>query len=188
MVAVALPWHPDILHGALDETVRNFRPWTVLHVVVAVGSVLSLLGAAGLVLAHQGRLGRWGRQGLVLTLIGTIATSTLFMIEAITFPMLAEHAPALLSLDGPLSKSVLLIVVGVLSLGWALGLSLVGAAAARAAVFPRRAGLMLVVAGLAFVGLNVPFVPVVGPLSAVAFGLAQIYWARLLWHGGQTAS
>jgi hypothetical protein len=187
VVALALPWHPDILHGAMDETVRHFHPWTALHVVVAIGAVLSLVGVAGLVLAHAGRLGRWGWWGLLLTVSGAIATSTLFMIEAVTFPLLAEHAPQLLSLDGPLSRSVLLIVVAALSLGWPLGLSLVGAAAARAAVFPRYAGLMLVIAGLAFVGLNVPFVPVVGPLSAVAFGLVQIYWARLLWRGHPTA-
>jgi hypothetical protein len=187
VAALALPWHPNILQGSMDETIRGFPAWTVLHLAVAVGAMLSLVGAAGVVLAHQGRLGRLGWLALLLTLLGATATSALFMVEAIAFPILAEHAPELLSLDGPLVESWLLIAVAAVSPGWPLGLSLIGAAAVRVGVFPPRGGVLLVISGLAFVGLYLPFVPVVGPFAAVAFGAVQIYWAHLLGRGHRIA-
>lgn len=183
LLALALPWHPDILQGPMGETVRAFPAWTVLHLAGAVGAALSLVGTTGVVLAHHGRLGRTGWLGLLLTALGAAATSTLFMIEAVTFPLLAEHAPQLLGLDGPLAGSWLLLGIAAVSPGWPLGLSLIGVAASRAGAFRRGGGVLLAVSGLAFVALYVPLVPVVGPLAAVAFGAAHLYWGRLLWRG-----
>jgi hypothetical protein len=89
-IAATSPWHPNIFARPLDEVVRNFGAWAFLHVLVFVAVVLALLGAAGLVAAHNGRLGRLGQVGLLVTLVGVVMTAAFASIEAITFPVLAK--------------------------------------------------------------------------------------------------
>jgi hypothetical protein len=181
LVAAALPWHPDILRHPLDEAVRDFPAWAALHTAGAVAAVLSLVGARGVVAVHDDRLGRLGRWALLACFLGSLATTALFAVEAIMFPVLASHAPQLLSLDGSLSDSWLLIGLAGLSVAWPVGLLLLGLAAARRHVFPVQAGALLAVTATAFLFLTIPFVPVAGPLAVVAFGAAQVFWGWLLW-------
>lgn len=182
IVAAATPWHPSIFARPVDEVVRGFGGWTLLHLLAMVAVILALLGAAGVVAAHSGRLGRLGQVGLIVTVVGVVVTASVAAIEALVFPVLASSAPTLLALDGPLLTSPLLIAVGVLALGWPLGLALLGLAAARSRVFPRAPGLLLALSGPLFLALEGPFVPVLGLVSAVVFGVAQLWWAVLLWH------
>jgi hypothetical protein len=63
-----------------------------------------------------------------------VPTAALSASEAIVFPVLADRAPTLLAIDGPLLSS------------------------------PEG-----------------PFVPVAGALSAVPFGITQIWWGLLMW-------
>jgi hypothetical protein len=142
---------------------------------------LAFIGASGLVAVHGDKLRKLGRVGLAFSFAGVIGGVGLGAVEALAFPALAERAPDLLELQGPLFTSWLFIVVGILWLGWALGLAIIGVAAARAAVFPRAAGVLLAVSALAFLALGVPFVPVAGVISGVVFGAAQIWWALLMW-------
>jgi len=181
VVAAGTPWHPDIFARPVDQVVRGFGAWTLLHVMAVATVILTLFGAVGLVAAHRGRLGRLGYVGLIVEVVGVAMTAALATIEAIVFPVLADRAPTLLAIDGPLLGSPLFIGAGVLALGWPLGLALLGVAAARAPVFPRSAGVVLAVSGPLFLGLEGPFVPVVGPASAVLFGVAQMWWCVLLW-------
>ena len=165
--------------------------WHVTTIAfLAVGIALLLSGsvlegdaarAVGLVAAHGGRLGRLGQAGLIVEVVGVVMTAALAAIEAIVFPVLADRAPTLLAIDGPLLGSPLFIGAGVLALGWPLGLALLGLAAARSRVFDRSPGILLAVSGPLFLGLEGPFVPVVGGLSAVLFGVAQMWWGLLLW-------
>lgn len=186
VVAVALPWHPSIFAHPVDEVVRDFGAWTALHAIGVVVFILALIGAAGLVAVHEGRMGRLGQAGLTVTLVGVVGASVLSAIEAIVFPALADRAPEFLAIDGPLFTSPLFISAGVLALGWPVGLSLVGVAAARAGVFPRAPGVVLAVSGPAFLALGGPFVPVAGLLSAVVFGGVQVWWGWLLWRAAIT--
>jgi hypothetical protein len=140
-----------------------------------------LLGAAGLVAAHDGRLGRWGQVGLVVEVVGVVATSALAAFEAVAFPVLADRAPALLAVGGPLLGSPLLIGLGVLALGWPLGLSLLGLSSARSGVYGRAPGLLLAGSGPVFLAVAGPFVPIAGALATMVFGASQVWWGLLLW-------
>ena len=143
--------------------------------------VFAAIGAVGLVAVHGDRLGRLGQVGLVLTLVGAIGGLGIGIVEAMAFPVLAERLPEVLALQGPLLTSWVFIGLGLLWLAWAVGLTLIGIAAARAALYPRAAGVLLAVGTVAFHALGAPFVPVAGILSGLLFGAAQIWWAWLLW-------
>jgi hypothetical protein len=181
LVAAGTPWHPSILDRPLDQVVRGFGAWTLLHALAVVAVILTIVGAAGLVAAHEGRMGRLGQVGLLVTVVGVVMTAALSATEAIAFPVLADRAPTLLAIDGPLLRSPLFIGSGVLALGWPLGLALIGLAAARSQVFGRSPGVLLAVSGPLFLALGGPFVPVAGALSAVLFGVAQMWWGWLMW-------
>jgi hypothetical protein len=112
--------------------------------------------------------------------VGAGCTGALAAVEAIVFPVLAERAPDLLRLDGPLVASWPMIVVGVAALGGFLGLGMIGAAAARCSIFPRAAGVLLAVSSVLFLALEGPFVPVFGLLAGVLFGAVLIWWGWLL--------
>jgi hypothetical protein len=181
IVVGALPWHPSIFERPIDQVVHGFGAWTLLHVLAVVVVVLALIGAAGLVAVHDGHMGRLGQAGLVVTLVGVVGTAALTATEAIVFPVLADRAPTLLAIDGPLVRSPLFIATGVLALGWPLGLAILGLAAAKSRVFGRAPGIVLAVSGPLLVGLEGPFVPIAGVLSGVLFGIAQVWWGWLLW-------
>lgn len=183
LVAAGTPGHPSIFARPVAEVVHEFGPWTLLHLLAVGAVVLALFGAAGVLAVHEGTLGRLGSAALVVEVVGVVATAALASAEAIVFPVLADRAPALLALDGPLLSSPLFLGMGVLALGWPLGLALLGLAAARSGVYGRSPGILLAVSGPLFLALAGPFVPVAGALSAVVFGVAQLWWALLLWRG-----
>jgi hypothetical protein len=51
----------------------------------------------------------------------------------------------------------------------------------RTMTFDRSPGILLAISGPLFLGLEGPFVPVAGALSAVLFGITQIWWGLLMW-------
>jgi hypothetical protein len=181
IVAVLLFLHPSILVRPVADVVRETEVWEPLHLAFALMFVFAALGAAGVVAVHGDRLRRLGQVGLVLTLVGAIGGLGIGIVEAMAFPVLAERLPDVLALQGPLLTSWVFIGLGLLWLAWAVGLTLIGIAAARAALFPRAAGVLLAVGAVAFHALGAPFVPVAGILSGLLFGAAQIWWAWLLW-------
>jgi len=173
--------HPSILDRPVSDVVRDTALWTLMHLAGLIVAVLGLLGAAGLVAVHGDRMGGLGRAGLVTTLVGSCAAGGVAAVEAAVFPVLAERAPDMLDLDGPLLTSWPFLLVGVAAVGWILGLGMIGAAAARSTVFPRAAGILLAVGSVLFLVLEIPFVPVVGQPSGVLFGAALAWWGWLLW-------
>jgi len=182
IVAAVTPWHPDIFDRPVAEVVRGFGPWTLLHELSVAAVVLALFGAVGIVAAHGGHLGRLGQAGLVIEVVGVVMTAALATTEAIVFPVLADRAaPGLLAVDGPLLRSPVFVGSGVLALGWPLGLALIGLAAARSPVFGRAPGVLLAISGPLYLALAGPFVPVLDVLSAVLFGVVQMWWGWLLW-------
>ena len=170
--------HPDIFETGFVEASRGAF-WAPGHAAGLLVAVLSLLGLAGLAARHGERLGRLGAVGAVLTVAGLVMTASLAALEAFAFPVLAEEAPALLDLDGPLLGSVTVRAAGGLALLWLVGLAVVGVAVERAGVLPRGAGALLAVAAVAFAAFEGPFVPVLGPLSVLLFAAAHgwVGWA-----------
>lgn len=181
VVAATTAWHPSIFDRPVDQVVRESVAWSPLHAIGVLVVILALIGAAGFVAVHHGRLGRLGMVGLIVTLIGVCGAVSLSAVEAIVFPVLAGRAPDLLALNGPLMTLPLFISAGVLALGWPLGLAALGLAAARARVFRPAPGILLAISGPAFLALAGPFVPIAGVLSAIVFGAAQIWWGWLMW-------
>ncbi|TQJ40038.1 hypothetical protein FBY33_2078 [Arthrobacter sp. SLBN-112] len=186
LVAATTPLHPDILTNPLSESVGETPLWTAIHICMLVSVALAFVGACGISASYGRRLGRWGQAALAVSFIGTLGGSAVMGLEAVVFPILAVNAPELLSLNGPLLTSPAMIVVGALILGWPLGLSILGVTAAGARVFPRAAGILLAIAAPAFVALAGPFLPVLGVLSGLTLGAAQLWWAWLLWRAGST--
>ena len=136
VAVILLPLHPSILDRPVGEVVRDTEVWQPLHVAFTLMFPLAFIGASGLVAVHGDKLRKLGWVGLALSFAGVIGGVGLGAVEALAFPALAERAPDLLELQGPLFTSGLYIGVGILSVGWALGLAIIGVAAARAAVFP----------------------------------------------------
>jgi hypothetical protein len=188
LVATLLPLHPNILDRPVGQVVRDTAVWEPLHLLGMLVFVGSLVGAAGVVAVHGGALGRLGRLGLVVTLAGSYAGVALFAVEGTVFPALARQAPALLDFDGPLAASAPLIGLGIVTGGSPLGLALLGIAAARAAIFPRTAGVLLAVSAVAYPAFAGPFVPIADVLAEVFFGVVQIFWAVLVWRAASAPS
>lgn len=170
--------HPDIFDTGFVEASRGAF-WALGHAAGLLVAVLSLLGLAGLAARHGERLGRLGAVGTVCTVVGLVVTASLLAMEAFAFPVLAEEAPALLDIDGPLLGSVPLRAVGGLALLWFVGLALVGFAVERAGMLPRGAGGLLAVSAAAFAAFGGPFVPVLGQFSVLLFAAAHgwVGWA-----------
>ena len=170
--------HPDIFETGFVAASRS-PFWAPGHAAGLLVAALSVVGLAGLAARAGPRLGRLGAAGAVLAVVGLVVTASLAALEAFAFPVLAEEAPALLDIDGPLLGSVPVRAVGVLALLWFVGLALVGFAIERAGVLPRGAGALLAVAAVAFAAFEGPFVPVLGQLSVVLFAAAYAWvgWA-----------
>jgi hypothetical protein len=179
--AALMPWHPSIFDRPVADAVHESGVWELIHVGGLLAPPLALFGAAGIVAAHGAAMGRLGRIGLFLLLLSTIGAGAL-AVEAVAFPVLADRAPELLALDGPIVTAWPMLAMGALTGGWPIGLALIGIAALRAGVFPSAAGIGLAFAGPAFIALGGPFVPLAGLLSGLIFGGVQVWWAVLLWH------
>ena len=188
LVAAATPPHPNILTNSVSESVKGTPLWSVLHLALLIAIALAFVGACGIVAAHGNRLGRWGQAALAASLVGSVGGSAVMGLEAIAFPTLATKAPELLTLGGPLLSAPTMIGVGILLMGWPIGLTILGMAAARAHVFPRGAGVLLAIGAPAFIALEGPFLPVLGVLSAFVLAAAQLWWGWLLWRAQGTGA
>ena len=181
IVAMVLPLHPSILSRPVGEVVADTPLWTMIHAAGVLVFPLALLGSLAIVAVHHRMIGRSGSIGIALTFVGAFGGMALFALEAIAFPVLAQQAPHLLSLDGPIMASWQVRFLAGMTFGWPLGLALVGLGAARAGAFPRAAGVLLAVSGPAFLLLYGLFVPIAGLLASLLFGGVQVWWAALLW-------
>lgn len=191
LLAVSTPMHPNILDGRdLAEIVGETASWRAIHLAWVVSSLLNIFGAAGIVALHRGRLGRLGQAALAVTIVGATTTAYLMFLEAAAFPLVAHDAPELLgdllNRDGPLLGSPLLSALSALAAGLPVGFVALGVAAARCGIHA-RAGAALAASIVAFETLAIFFVPVLGPVAAVAFGAVLSWWGWLLWSAGRTA-
>lgn len=191
LLAASTPLHPNILGGRdLAEIVQTTSAWRAVHVAWVVSALLNIFGAAGIVAAHRGRLGRSGQAGLAMTIVGATATAYLMFLEVVAFPPVARDAPQLLGdlfdRHGPMFGSPLILALTALAVALPIGFATLGVAATRCGIHA-RAGAALVTGTVAFEAFAVGFVPVLGPLSAVAFGAVLAWWGVLLWRDGQSA-
>ena len=181
LLAISVPFHPTILGSqTVADVVLETSGWRAIHIALALAVVLGSFGAAGIVAAHRGSLGRLGNGVLVVTLVGSATTACVAFMEAFAFPAMARDAPRLLDLHGPILGSPWAVMAAPAA-GFPVGFAALGVLAARAGAYP-RAGLALAATALAFTVGEGLFVPVLGVGSTLALSAAQMWWGWLLWH------
>jgi hypothetical protein len=119
---------------------------TATYAIALLGMAVLLLALTGLYLWEAPALGRLGLAGYLTAFLGTLLVAGDWWFEAFVVPALAAQAPQILA--EPPGASVLAGAVATIvfcTAGWIM----FGIAAFRAAVFPRPAAVLLVVAGLA---------------------------------------
>ena len=174
--------HPDVFESTFAEAALDTPFWAALHAALLVSAILSVVGLLALFARHAGRLGRLGAVGVALAVVGLVIAACVFYFEAFLMPEIARHDPELFAWDGPLVASWG-VRLGALAGLWLIGLVMVGFALARSGGVPRAAAWTLAVTAAAFALLEGPFVPVLGPLSTLAFAAAHAWVGAALWTG-----
>lgn len=191
LVAVATPFHPNVLGVDLAAVVRTTGAWAAIHVALAVAATACLPGALGIVALHGDRWGRSGRRVLAATTIGCVSMAAVMYAEAAAFPLLATGAPrllsGLLSADSAMVDNPLAVVIALLVTLFPFGFAALGVLAARDHSL-RRPGLVLAGSSMAFAVFEGVFFPVLGVASSVAFGLALAWWGVVLWRAQPEAA
>ncbi len=191
LLAALTPFHPSIL-GVRDiaAVVRETTMWRAIHLAWVVSSLLNIFGAAGIVAAYRGRLGRPGQAALAVTIVGATATAYVMFLEAVAFPQIARDSPELIgdlfNRDGPMLSSPPVFALTALAAGLLVGFAALGVAAARSGVHV-GAGAALAASAAAFAAFEGAFIPVVGLLSTLAFSAVLLWWGWLLWRDGRNA-
>jgi hypothetical protein len=149
--------------------------WGPLWMTGFIATLLVLFGLPGLYLRQASRAGIVGFIGIVFTMLGLLLSmiaAPIFFIT--TLPYLATHAPAVFNNAFDAGIEPFGLVGGVLLL---LGLLLLGIATIRAAVFPRLAGILILVGGLFTPALILGDTLIVSLLGAVGLALAMVGFA-----------
>lgn len=133
-------------------------PFTIAASLFLIWSLLLAMSLPGFYLRQATRAGVMGFIGFVLLLLGILLGGVAFAnVQATIFPYLAQSAPKLLPSGpvGPFAGFLLWILGPVLLFG--IGTILLGIATMRARVFPRWAGVLLIIAGVLFL---ISFAPI----------------------------
>lgn len=153
--------------------------WINVHIVALLMCYFGIFGMTGLYARQSEKSGILGLVGFILLAMWMALVMCLSFVEAYILPIMAIESPRFVeAFLGMFSNQKSAVDLGVLPMLWnisgpmyILGLVLFGIATFRARVFPRYAGLLLVVAGiLTPVGGFIP--PEYQPLVMVPTGLA----------------
>ena len=174
--------HPDVFDSTIAEAALDTPFWVAMHAALVVSTFLSVVGLVALYGLYGARLGRLGAVGFALAVVGLLVAACVFYFEAFFLPVSARHDLALFVWDGPVNGSWGLRLSALMGL-WIVGLVILGIALARSGVVPRAPALTLAVSAAAFALLEVPFVPVLGPLSTLAWGVGHVWVGAALWTG-----
>ena len=173
-----------LLYPGHNQTAQQIlsTPFIIDASVFLVWALLLALGLPGLYLRQAARAGALGFAGFVLVSLGVLLGGVAFaIIQATIFPYLAQLLPKALGPGGQPPVAVLLLVIIGPALLLAIGAILLGIATMRARVFPRWAGMLLIVAGVVFL-LSIP--PIPSPFGDI-IGLAGnlVFFVTLAWFG-----
>lgn len=178
--AVAVPLDPSIFDDDIAGVVDRTASWQLIHLLVAAGAAAAVLGVAGVVAAHGERSEPYAPAIVWTTSVGAVATAGVMLTEALVFPVLADQAPDLLELDGPILGSVGVRALAVVAAAYPVGLVITGILVARADIAP-AAGRSLAASTTAFIVFGGPFVPVLGVASTWWVTISHAWLAVVLW-------
>jgi hypothetical protein len=152
--------------------------WQIGMPFMLLAMILILLGLVGLYGRQAEQAGSFGLVAFLFAFVGTALAVGLMWVFAFVLPALAEGAPAFLDDEPPGALGVAFFVSFIL---FALGWLLFGVASLRARVFPRWAGVLLIVGAiLGFAVDLLPFeLPI--PLDLLVLGAGLIWMGYALW-------
>jgi hypothetical protein len=165
-------------------------PWLLVTLTWLVGSLLFVIGFPGMYLRQAERAGMLGFVGFILVFFAVLLGEAAFsLLQIIVLPFLAQHAPQLVGPNnGPPALFVLFLVAPLMI---TIGSILLGIATMRARVFPRWAGILLLVSGIFFL-LTIPPLPsplgdILEVVAFVAFDVAFLWCGYVLITAGRGA-
>jgi hypothetical protein len=149
--AILFPGHSSTRDQVLSAS------WTLVTLITLIGSLLFVIGLPGMYLRQAARAGALGLVGFILLFFAILLGGAAFTsVQIVILPFLAQKAPQLLGGSSlPLSAFLLLLISGLMQMIAAI---LLGIATMRAHVFPRWAGILLLISGIAFL-LTIPPLP-----------------------------
>ena len=169
-------------HSSTPQQVVSL-PWQLVILSVLIGSLLFVIGLPGMYLRQASRAGTLGLVGFILLFLGILLQGTVFStVQIIILPFLAQKAPHLTGGNSmPFSAFLLLIVSGLM---YMVGAILLGIATIRTHVFPRWAGILIVVSGIAFLLTLLPlpdvFSTILETIAFIALSVAFLWCGYML--------
>ena len=155
-----------VLHPAGEDPAFGTDPlWVPAHGFSWAALTIALLGWIGLYIIQASRAGGLGTIAFVIIIFGTSLASWIFSSDVTFVPVIAAQAPGLFPQIE--SQTILIGIVSVLS--WILGNVLFGVSIIRSSVFPKWAGVLLIIGSLVIpvaylIGLSVKVVAIGGLL------------------------
>jgi hypothetical protein len=163
-----------VLHPAGEDAIFGTDPfWVPAHALLWLAFTVALPGWIGLYIVQASKAGRFGVAGFVVIIFGTSLVSWIFSSDVTFVPVIAAESPGLFQKIFSNSH----IAMGIASvLTWVLGNVLFGASVIRAKIFPRWAGILLIIGSVVIpitylAGVSVKVVAV----GAIIAGAGQIW-------------
>ena len=190
-----------IFYGALTPLAQIIHPpeesvntiltqtWRLVtaHVFFTIAIIIGLLGLVGLYIYQSEAGGRLGLTGFILAFTGNVLLAVSGNYGFIA-PVLAAHAPAMLSAINAYPPELVLDVAMVLT--YIIGFILLGIATMRARRLPRSSGWLMATGPVLFfvfsgisLGTSMTWFYWLGVLGQLLFGLGLILCGLQLWKG-----
>lgn len=172
-----------IIHSARDPSSVLGTPYTAVHMLGVISTILTLFGLLGLYALHVEHTGWVALIGFVLAFVGTTLRGAVAFFDGFMIPVLATHAPHLLDnirhtifVAGPM-----VAMFPLTSITFILGFVLFGIALVRTDILPRW-GSRLLLYGAPLLGLGPISAPIIVPtVGAIVFGSGQMWLGYVLW-------
>ena len=156
----------------------NDSQWFILNFLAYLLTVLTPLSILGLYAKQVEKIGKIGLIGLLLVYLGGMLYVGVQFDEAFTWPILANHSPRLIDIEGPLftdpAFSIAYLLMAVIFIP---GLIMFCIATVRAKVLPKWGAILLAVGGpFAYGGIMIPQML---RASGAVFGAIGFIWLGL---------
>jgi hypothetical protein len=164
----------DALGQALEtlgRTSANYQttPERIVSLLMLYGGIALVPGLIGLYLHHSDRAGRFGAVAALAAIVATASMIGSDWSEFYVLPTLSSLAPHLVNHPPTLLVIGFMINFALYSIGWVL----FGASVIRARVYPRIAGIVLIVGMLLFLAQH-HIGPMVWEMSIIVLGVSAL--------------